>query len=519
MTKFSSIVESKLNDLTSLSKRDEEVKSLLSEAGPAPAPAPAPATAPAPGGIRGGGRGGRNRNISQALNDMEVRGEQKRTPFVSIREGTYSNTYNKGDPIVMWFLQGMKGATSGIQGKLTKDISCVNGLHPQNIMHLYDILCGKTHLNPTRMVTDNKGHVSSPVAAMSKDMKGKIVFNNTKNDSSWSIDYGTAPVVVLDPDTTYDECCTQRGGASEKYGQRQYYQSMYWVFLTAMQPEGQGIFNSDAVISKFYKSDMEGFKNYWHRLAENDDIVEALYDIDDQNDAGGHPLLGGKVKANKLSGGQMGNTVDMMTGVASSKLAAKPQQGMGGIGSVAAPMRGVATPTSPGQLQDSALYDETEEHALNAEMDEEEEQERRQDEAEDEADKVADMDIIAQRIYKIGDMYEQIVPMNWFKDYAYTFVTEDMKNHFVDGIPQLISAKGLSYTTFFVTTPDRNLWYGINHYPPQATQWKTRAPFLANVLLMSDKERPKLARIKSFIDANKVNWKESKHGGMTVKTL
>jgi hypothetical protein len=517
MTKFSSIVESKLNDLTSLSEHDEEVKSLLSEAAaPVPPAAMPPAVMPQPAG--GGKQAGFD--LVSVVKQQRELAQMQRDPKRLVREGMYPNSYNPGQPIVMWFSKGLQTSTQNLKSKLTRDVSCICGMHPFNIQHLYGILTGRATLNPSHIVTNDLGSVEYHKVAWEPDTNkdGKVKLDKDGQpklkpilgSGTWDVESPTTGSdVVLAPNASEKDLFGDTGGGSDKYAEKQFNQAMYWLTATAELGEGKAILNSDAAIQKLYNEDAKAVEKYYTELASNEEIANALFqmdlsigydgsltntplvqdDVDEFEKQNGAGVAGGATASTAFGNGlsPTGDAEEAMGDYAKA-MAPKPGQPTSTL------TNGVPNPGNPEeetdpekatQMSDEQARNEQEEMLLRSKMNE-----------------------IQQKILDMGRQYRTIVSPAWFKEQALDFVNQ-LRNHFVDGLTQFTGApRSLTYMDFFTTEPDRNLVYCINHYPPQCTGWTQANPFLANVLRTTDKELPKITRMKNFVAANKVGFKQ-----------
>lgn len=518
MTKFSSIVESKLNDLTSLSEHDEEVKSLLSEAAPPPAPTISIGGMPPMQLGVGGKQAGKGSTmytvdlVSMAKQQKELAQMQK-DPKRMVREGMYPNSYNPGQPIVMWFSKGLQTSTQNLKSKLTRDVSCICGMHPFNIQHLYGILTGRATLNPSHIVTNDLGSVEYHKVAWEPDVNkngnvkldkdGQPKLKPVLGSGTWDVESPTTGSdVVLAPNASEKDLFGDTGGGSDKYVKKQFNQAMYWLTATAELGEGKAILNSDAAIQKLYNEDAKAVEKYYTELASNEEIANALFqmdlsigydgsltntplvqdDVDEFEKQNGAGVAGGATASTAFGNGLSPTKdpgeaeADYSTGGTSTLTNGVPNPGN---------PEEEADPEKATQMSDEQARNEQEEMLLRSKM-----------------------NGIQQKILDMGRQYRTIVSPAWFKEQALDFVNQ-LRNHFVDGLTQFTGApRSLTYMDFFTTEPDRNLVYCINHYPPQCTGWTQANPFLANVLRTTDKELPKMTRMKNFVAANKVGFKQ-----------
>lgn len=395
----------------------------------------------------------------------------------------------------MWFSKGMRTSTSAIRSTMTNDVSAISGMHPKCGAHLLAILKGEKTLSPRCLVTEDEGTVEmgsvkkvprldpktgKPV--MKSDGTGYVTTVEIDDPDSFVDDPGGVGQAVLDPKASYAELDSPRNGASDKYKRKQYFQSMYWIVCCARMEEGRGILNGDDVIREMYENDKKAFQKYYEELAKNEDLCVWLCSVDDTVDSetgpvdafGGNVLDGGAADYAGDFGAQAnGSTVS--EGVETDGVSGEDDGGM-----------------DDGGEEDDG-YDETREELV---------------------------DDFSRRIYDIGSQYESVVTPAWFKSQALKFINQ-LRNKYVDGIPQLLGGSyNLTFRDFFTTTGDRNLWYGINHYPPMATGWVNK-PMLRRALYATDKQRTMLRRAKAVRDMFNIDMvrHQAGRGQATVKTL
>ena len=445
----------------------------LSEAAPAPAAPTVDARSPYPGP---------NKVVK---NKEPVRGPSP-NGFTMIRDGTFQNTLQEGQPIVMWFLKGMRTCTTAIRSTMTNDVSAISGMHPKCGKHLLAILKGEAVLVPRCLVTEDEGTVElgSLRKVAKTDEHGNVVMKKDgtgpdetfvwDENSGFTDDPGGVGQAVLDPKCTLKDLDTPQNGATDKYKRKQYFQSMYWLVCTASMEEGRGVLNGDEVVSKMYEADKKAFQKYWEELAQNEQLWEWLAEEDEsvthrteRTNVFGNQLQGDEDDAYDYGSAANGSTSEL-GGFTEEVEPPEPEE-----------------PEDPGEPYDPEVTDD-----------------------------------FSRRIYEIGQQYESVVQKEWFKNQALLFVKQ-LRNKYVDGLPQLIGGNyGVTYTDFFTTTGDRNLWYGINHYPPAKTQWTNR-PMLRRTLYATDKQRTMTRRVKAVRDMFNVDMVRHPAGGgqATVKTL